>query len=314
MSMNLPSIEHAIAIAKTRWGAGFHLERTNNREARGPCPICHQATVDGFLVFIDGGFYCRRCRTTGWLDDDQKSRALTPQELEEIKQKKEAWDKKEKEESRIARATMAVCQDHYDYHENLTEEHRVWWETQGIDREMQDAYLLGYCPACQTDREKRPSYTIPVWDSSWTILLNIQHRIIGASAGDKYRPHMAKLGQQLFNSRLVKEGHKDLGLVEGAKKSIVMTSRGFPCCGTNGTNAFRLDWLKHFAAVESLWIGFDPDADEAADTLARKIVANSRIRVRIVSLYCKPDDFFVLKGGTDEAFKFYLRYARPIGE
>ena len=63
--MDLAVITEAVSLAEQRWpGTEFRIK---GDEAHGPCPICGQADDDGFIIFDDGGFYCRPGDHAGWI-------------------------------------------------------------------------------------------------------------------------------------------------------------------------------------------------------------------------------------------------------
>ena len=63
------SIEQRIAEASRRW-PWLEFKRKGADEASAPCPLCRQAVRDGFLIFSNGGYFCRKCNASGWLDED----------------------------------------------------------------------------------------------------------------------------------------------------------------------------------------------------------------------------------------------------
>jgi len=192
--MELTGIEEAVRIAEQRW-PGYEF-RISGDEAHGPCPICGKADEDGFVIFSDGGTWCRAGDHTGWLDDDQKQ-TWTAEEMR-LRRIEAEQARARRERSELRRRLTALEQlnqghDHIDYHNLLDTDDRRWWNEQGINDDSINAYQLGVCYNCPTDVQHRPSYTIPVYDSHHARLLNIRHRLMGVIDGDRYRPHMAGL-------------------------------------------------------------------------------------------------------------------------
>jgi len=294
------SIEQVITLAERRW-PGLEFRRKDHREAGAPCPFCHQAVKDGFLLFEDGGFFCRKCGVRGWIDDDAP-RKLTPQELNEIRLRRLERKQEEHERRLTALEQMARCRDHIAYHAQLDDDDRAYWESQGMWAETIDRYLLGICYDCPTARH-HASYTIPVINGGK--LVNIRHRLADAPNGDKYRPHMAGLGNTLFNADNLYAGHESIIVVEGEKKSIVLGQWGFPSVGMMGKAGFPPHWAQRFTDLQRVLVALDPDATDEAYKLARLFGD----RGRVVMLPCKPDDFF-LAGGTDQNFRAFLRWAK----
>lgn len=307
------SIEEAVALAERRWpGYEFKIQ---GKEAHGPCPICGRATKDGFVIFATGYAFCRPGDHHLWLDEGQE-RKLTEEETRllriESELRRQAKEQEDIKSRLSALEVMAQCRDHITYHKTLSPGDREWWYSQGINDYSVDEYGLGVCYACPTDREHRPSYTIPVFDSKWAQLLNIRHRIQHANGGDKYRPHMSGLGLHLFNSRWVHQ-HGDILLVEGEKKAIVVSQEVLPAMGIAGKNGFNFSWLKHFDKVRRLYIALDPDAFEHGRSLGREIKKRAgRIDVRVCNFPVKPDDLFTPLGGTRKQFMRFLDYAWQI--
>jgi hypothetical protein len=135
--------------------------------------------------------------------------------------------------------------------------------------------------------------------------------LVDVKEGDRYRPHMAGLGSQLFNSRFVLS-EKELTLVEGEKKSIVVSDLVGAAIATSGT-AFNMKWLGHFDSVQRLNIAFDPDALDKAWKLGVAIKkAKKGIEVYIVTLPAKPDDMLTHLGGNRDDFLHYIDLARKV--
>jgi len=310
--MDLSGIEEAVEIAQRRW-PGFEF-RIQKREAHGPCPICGQADEDGFILWENGRYLCRPGGCEGWLDEDEQH-TWTKEEIRlrriEAEQARAARERLEIKRRLSALEQLNQGHDHIDYHKLLDATDRQWWHDQGIIDASIDAYQLGVCYNCPTDSQHRPSYTIPIYDSHHTALLNIRHRLMGVVDGDRYRPHMAGLpGKALFNSELV-HAERDLYLAEGCKKAIVLTQHGIPAMGVLGKYGFNLAWLKHFSKVKNLTLCPDPDAIQSWQKLGQQIVGASSMTVRVCSLPMKPDDLFIA-GGTVQDFEQYLKQARRI--
>jgi len=307
--MELASIEEAVTLAQRRW-PGLELRIKSSHEACGPCPICRKAEKDGFVVFDDGGYLCRPGNHTGWLDEEEQKLSAEERRLLaiEAEQRRARRERERMQRQLTAIERMLHCTDHIAYHKLLDDSDRQWWHEQGIHDPQIDEYKLGICYNCPT-APRHVSYTIPVYDSTWTKLLNIRHRLADATTGDRYRPHMAGLpGKLLFNARWTQQ-HEEIVLVEGAKKSIVVSAQAMPAVGIFGAAGFDMRWLPHFSNVKRLYVALDPDVPDKAMALGRDIASNSKMDVRVATFPTKPDDFFLV-GGTPKEFRDFLRWAK----
>ena len=301
--MNPPDIKTAVAYAKQRWpGSEFVISR-KKKEAHGKCPICNRAEHDGFIIFESGRYLCRPGGCEGWVDEDEP-RVLTQAEKNaiEIDNLKRKQQELEKRLSVLER--MHQCTDHLDYHRALDDDARRYWHGQGIYDEAINRYLLGLCYRCPTDREHRASWTIPVFTKGE--LVNIRHRLFNAD-GDKYRPHMAGLGNTLFNSDNLYNGQPDVMIVEGEKKSICVSQYDINTVGIMGKAGFPPAWAAAFKTQRTVYVALDPDAQDNAHKLAALFPG----RGRVVTLPEKADDFFVM-GGKPQEFREYMRQARRV--
>jgi len=301
--MELASIEEAMSLAEKRWGVLF--ERKNYHEASGPCPFCHEAVDDGFLIFEDGGWWCRKCDRRGWLDDD-KRQTLTLAEKNALAIRRMERRQEEQEKRLSALEQMHRCKDHLEYHEMLGDDEIAYWHSQGIYDSAIEKYLLGICYQCPLDFPKhRPSYTIPVINGGK--LQNIRHRIIGADDGNKYRPHRAGLGATLFNADNLYTGEDTVLLLEGEKKAICLSQYGYNTVAIMGKSGFPPHWAKRFEPFKRVLVCLDPDALDQAHRLASLFNG----RGYVVTLPEKPDDFFV-KGGKPQEFAWFIKWAKEI--
>lgn len=314
----------ALQIIKNKLGVNLTpCNGSTSNEWYGACPFCEKGKLTGedrFRVWVGAGkegvgaFWCRQCGTRGFVDslDDTD---LTPEEKRlrriEAEQEQARRERRELEKRMTALERMAQCTDHLEYHRTLSAEDRQWWYSQGILDPEIDFYQLGVCYGCPVHPSHPISMTIPVYDSHLERLLNIRHRLLGMDK-DKYRPHMAGLPVTLFDSRLV-HTEKELHVTEGEKKAIVLTANGFPSVGVFGTAGFNLSWLKHFSKVRQLWILPDPDAQDSWMKLGRQIAQEADwLDVRVATLPCKPDDFFIDEVGDADDFERVIKWAKKI--
>ena len=304
-----------IGIIERHWH--ISLQRVSGDEYRSlnGCPICGDGgkgdKSDRFRVFLDGKprCWCRKCGYTAFADSlgDQ---ALTEQDRRilalEARQREIERTQREHEARLSALEKIHDCTDHLHYHEQMTSQQREWWYRQGIFDEAIDKWQLGWCWHCPTDRDGRASYTIPIMHRGE--LENIRHRLAQADNGDKYRPHMAGLGVQLFNADLLDAKPERVLLVEGEKKTIVLDQYGFPAVGICGKRSFMRPWLEWFADTQDIIVALDPDAHESAVKLAQAFGK----RARVATLPMKIDDAITEYGATAAEIEAYLKLATPV--
>lgn len=305
------TIQEAVEMAEARW-PGYEFKITGEWGV-GPCPICHEADEDGFVIFSDGGYFCRPGNCKGWLDEDQRH-IWTPEELRlrkiEAEQKRQARQIADLERRMTAVERLNRSRVHERYHANLDADGYEWWCSQGVECWAIREYKLGQCDRCPTDREHRPSYTIPIWDQAQERLTNLRHRLTRAENGDKYRPEMAGLGTCLaFPHHLI---NADMGIVvEGSKKALVCGQHGLPTVGVFGKRGrFKSSWLDLFPQGAPIYIALDPDAQENAERLAHGIAKTGK-EVHVAEFPAKPDDLFVA-GATVDEWMSYIKLARGV--
>jgi hypothetical protein len=293
------------------------LKRVGGDEHAGPCPWCGGA--DRFHVWRErGNYWCRpgpgHCGKQGWVDELTGEKMTADQRrILALEAKQRELERRQREQDRRLSALerMARSRDHLNYHFNITTDAVLYWNREGITNASIDKYQLGWCPRCPTDRDGRASYTIPVFGRDGTTLVNIRHRLADAPGGDKYRPHLAGLGTQLFNAQFTNGQNPDRSrilVLEGEKKSVVLDQEGFANVAVMGKRSFKrewLDWLKPFRAV---YVALDPDATESAHRLAAMFDG----RARVVALPVKADDFFVRYRGSQDDFEHFIRTAKPV--
>lgn len=304
-------ITDRIQEAETRWPQLRFRKKTAD-EASSSCPFCNQGD-DRFLIFDDGGYWCRQCESKGWLDEENSEWSqLDPLErrvrLLEAEQRRARREREEQARQLSALQRMMRCTDHLKYHDMLDWDAIEYWHDEGMNNDTIDTYKLGFCPRCPTDRDRRASYTIPVFGRDGETLINIRHRLIGSQNGDKYRPHMAGLGAQLFNAKHTQLATQSIIVTEGEKKSLVLEQERFPNVAIMGARSFKKEWLTWLAPFEIVYVALDPDALDSA----RRLAAMFDGRGRIVDLPCKVDDMIVQYGATRDDLQWFMDRARPV--
>jgi hypothetical protein len=301
------AIEDRIIEAEMRW-QGYQFRRKTANEASSACPFCRQAVTDGFVIFANGGYLCRKCGAVGWIDEND-TRKPTQAEINAIQIRQIQRRIEEHEKRLTVLEQMHRCTDHIRYHRQMNDDgYRDYWLGEGMTDTTIDTYRLGACYGCPTDRDRRFSFTIPVINGGK--LVNIRHRLIGGDPGDKYRPHMAGLGNTLFNADDVYgEDIRSILIVEGEKKCIIVKQHlGGAVVGTMGKAGFQKPWATRFARFTEVLIALDPDATDRA----REMAGWFGDRARIVRLPVKPDDFLVRYGGKIAEFEWFLSLARRM--
>jgi len=299
------AIEQRIVEAETRW-PGLQFRRKTAQEASSACPFCGQATEDGFLIFSSGSYWCRKCNAKGFIDEND-AKPPSPEKLLEMRIAALEQKQAEHDKRLTALERMHQCTDHIRYYNQARdEEMRDFWYEKGVDDRLIDQYKLGVCHHCKTDQPReRMSLTIPVINGG--NLVNIRHRLI-TNDNDRYRPHMAGLGNTLFGADDVYSPDKSSILViEGEIKRIIVKDRiGGNVVATMGKAGFKRAWVTKFSQFAEVMICLDPDATDRANEMAGWFGD----RARVVELTCKPDDFFTIYGGSASEFAEFLKQAR----
>jgi len=272
------------------------------------------ATEDGFLIWQEGNYSCRKCGAKGWLnEEDLEARVRQLEWVQRQEQCERERDRRAIED--LQRRTSALEQiagmaDVVErYHANLNTNGQAvdyWHDHYGVSYQSIARRKLGYCPSCPTASQS-DSLTIPFFSGGK--LYHIRHRLLRPNGTGKYRPELAGLPAMLYNtdSLCAASGGQAL-ILEGEIKTIVLDQEvGLPAVGTMGANSFKPEWAGKFGKFGTVYVAYDPGAiDKAAE-----VAGMFKGRGRVVELPTKPDDFFVLYGGTASDFKAFLRTARP---
>lgn len=293
-----------IGFAQTKFS--ITLRHATGDEWVGPCPNCHQGD-DRFHVWKEkGNFWCRQCGYSGFLDDLDGAKQMTTEERVEWRLQQLERKQQEQEERLNALEQMHRCKDHLRYHFDMPMDKMEYWLDEGMTGDTIAKYQLGYCPRCPTDRDGRPSYTIPVIIHGK--LYNIRHRLIGGDQNDKYRPHRAGLPNVLFNADdIYRDDTDEMIVCEGEKKSIILAQEGFANVGIMGKAGFNKAWTARFERFKRVYVALDPDAVDVAERTAELFGA----RGRVVDLPVKVDDMLVRYNASADDIKWYLSLARP---
>jgi len=312
----------AVRIAEEHYNVRFKSVGGGEYRSLNGCPNCGDGgkgeKSDRFRLFTHDGnphVWCRRCPLHEFLNNLGGNK-LTKEEREKyiIQSRISALERKQKEhEKRISQLEkLQLHKPHIAYYNALTPEAVEYWYKEGIDLPYIDKFMLGYCYRCPTDIKGRPSYTIPVMNNS--VLCNVRHRLIGAEGGDKYRPEMAGLGNQLFNTDSMLENKDRIVIWEGEKKTIVLSQyiTDFANVGLMGKTGWNGEWTKLFNGYKDVVIAFDPDATENAQKLGIHFRKAGMRNVRVAHFPLKPDDAIVKYGATEDQVRSIIEDAMPI--
>lgn len=302
-----------IAYIENRYG--IELSHQTRGEYAGRCPWC--GGEDRFHVWEKGNYWCRpgpgHCGRQGWVDDlagikmSDTERRLLVLEREQHRQRKQL----EEHETRLQKLErLQQARPDLTYHRNLTDDAIEYWSDEGIYPVSIDRFKLGYCYACPTYTQSA-SYTIPVYSYDQQ-LVNVRHRLVKPNGG-KYRPECAGLGQSLFNADALREPQERMIIVEGEKKTIVLSQHGFTSVGLMGKSfKWKSPWFEWFRNAGKIIIALDPDATESALRLGELFTKHRFRDVRIARFPVKPDDAIVQYGAELADIENILQNARRV--
>jgi len=304
----------AVEIAARHFQVNFIPDGRGEFRSDGGCPWCGDGGKGRhsrrFKLFVNGRsgprVWCRSCGKKAFIDSLDKQKPLTAEERLVLKKAAEERRARELADQIDALERIKSMDVHLRYHEALTPSAYEYWITQGISPSSMNHYKLGFCDKCPT-APYSSSHTIPVvWrDELW----NVRHVLTNPNGQGKYRPQMGGLPITLFNADMLDIGGEECMLVEGEKKAMVVQERtGIPTIGTMGKQVFLPHWTKYFDDYKTVYVAFDPDAYEEGLRVASLLNGKSRL----ASIPVKPDDFFVLHGGTVDGFRKFLDLARPV--
>jgi hypothetical protein len=282
-----------------------HHKTKSAKEWSSACPSC--GGKDRFLFWpAKGNFWCRQCELSGFVDQEAQSN-LTEDQLADIEYRKRQARQAEIDRKRTALQKLQTKRPDLIYHQNLNGQAAAVQERWGLTQDTITGFRIGYCTACPTSSYSA-SFTIPYyWNDN---LINLRHRLISPNGQGKYRPEASGLPTAIFNADVI-ANNDWLVLVEGEFKTMVLEQYGLPAIGIPGATIFKERWLQLFPKGQKIYVALDPGAEQAAVKIA-KLFSSSGYHSRLVSLPTKPDDFFVLYGGTYDQFCAYLDNGRVM--
>jgi hypothetical protein len=233
---------------------------------------------------------------------------LSQEQKREIEERTQRIQVSKRDRIKAALDKLGTNRPDLAYYHSLNGKSQTVKKRWGLTDDSIDLFKIGYCEACPTSTYS-PSFTIPYyWNEK---LINVRHRLITPNGSGKYRPEMTGLPSMLFNTAVLDGGW--IILVEGEFKAIVLQQYGFPAVAIPGASNYNLvkKTLKLFSRSERVYVALDPGAEIEAAKIGG-ILAGAKIDTRLVTLPVKPDDFFVVYGGTASQFSNFVQQGKKI--
>jgi hypothetical protein len=301
--------DYVIETMYRRWGI---TPKKIGHEWHSPCVQC--GGTDRLMIFKNGGMYCRQCEYKGWLNDDGKN--WKPDPLLMIQQAERVKLEREQREQRWRDWCNGFAAGYFwrEWHDHMTEANRQWWQKQGVHKQLQDYYELGYIAEkkIKTKEDKSesdftilPAYTIPVRDRDTWDLTGVHYRLVDPPeyVGGKYRYQEGVPAREFY----AVPGVKDKAIVvEGAKKAMVVYDRldaDYQVIGLPGCTPSE-EVMNRVKECGEVWLALDPGCMKQEQRFKRIVP-----QAKIMRMPTKPDDFF-LGGGTTSQFKSYMAQGR----
>jgi hypothetical protein len=280
----------------------------NSNEWSSSCPQCPPydgtSNKNRFIFTVDkGAYWCRQCGFGGYVG--QSTCSLTDDQQADIEYRQRQARLEELQSQQTILEHLQARRPDLIYHRNLNGKTGYVKRRWGLTDATIEWFMVGYCHACPTSSHS-DSITIPYYEDQ--ALVNIRHRLSSPNGNGKYRPEVTGLPSSIFNIDSLKQYDGWVILVEGEFKTMVLWQFGFPTVGIPGTT-FKAEWVESFSDVERVYIALDPGAEKAA-LKAGKLLCDAGTDIRIVSVPTKPDDYFVVDGGTALGFSRLLEAGR----
>ena len=280
-----------------------YVQRVSAKEFSSTCPRCggevHQngEKPDRCRLFVDSHptLYCRQCGLVAFPDQFGDERFAMPNK-EEFEKRRRQFEEAELRRKRSAERALAYLRSSElwrQYHDQLNEHGRRYWERRGIPPSWQEFWGLGW----NTDpsRWHSETATIPLFDQDQT-LLNIKHRLIDTQdfAG-KYRYEIAGQPQPLFLATAgAPRGHTIAveGEIKAAVVTVTLDDADMTIVGLPGSNPAE-HIVSQFSDCERVTLVFDPGAEVQA---AKMVQAIGRKKCRVLIPPMKIDDGIIGAG------------------
>lgn len=305
-----------ISGAYMRWGI---TPKRTGKEYHSPCPFCRTGK-DRFVIWPNGGYWCRVCNETGFVIDRRRDKILDP--IERLKLSNEfAASLADREAEKQAK--LLVWQNGPEaaritgWHDAMTEDQRAYWCKEGIPDWAIEYYSLGFLTHKRFMGEGEgafftsPAYTIPIRSPLDWKFVNVQYRLLKIpDDSGKYRQEDGIPQASFFTRPSITSG--EAIVLEGSKKAIVVferTGKKHQVVGMPGmTPHSRI--FKQLLGFEKIYLALDPGSgySKAIERAAREL----HPRVRVMDLPCKPDDAFVKYGLDTSCWNAYMEQARRV--
>ncbi len=319
----IASVKVALRLEEIVEESGIVLEKDGNDRFKGLCPF-HDDTDPSFKVYLASQrFKCFGCGKAGdiitfiMLNENLSFKDALARLASRAGLPSPAACKDADLQAHLLRATILNFIADY-YHSQLTEEAADWLKRDsGLDRELLDTYLVGYC---QGNMEILPAAISALKDFPETDVARALRElgIIAESrnTGQEYEyfsgcivfPNLVRgsvpyiTGRKLGQKRYLHPRRENLDcthlylddgtthdkaiLVEGEKKALAMRQAGFDgrngrpqSYGVYGVNNFDLEQISQLKPGKEIYLAFDSDDAglNAAVELARRLGHMARI-------------------------------------
>lgn len=240
-------------------------------EWAGPCPICGGRD----RCIVSNGFYwCRHssvCGGKGNLASRSASKFRFSQEhLRRIENEQKRKEQKKIKEQGEKIAALNRSKVWREYHRALLKNFSLLQrlESEGITLSAINHYQLGYAARFRTyDYESKKSVDVPALSFPHFSLmdkfkcLNIRMRILDhryAERVAKYLPWRSNLPVLFFPA--FTEQDREIVIIEGEKKAIVLQEHGIPAIGLWGIHAVKEEWAPWIIhRFEKRYLVYDAD-------------------------------------------------------
>lgn len=192
------------------------------------------------------------------------------------------------------------------YHSGLNGSGEYVKREWGLTDETIERFKVGYCASCPTSPYS-DSITIPFYVNGE--LSNVYHRLKSPNGQGNWRPDSDDLPDVMFNGDCLLY-ESDVIIVSGAINAMVVAQFGLDnVIGLPGK--FRMEWLDKFSQVETAYIALDPEQRDTARKIGQQL-SKTGVRVRVVSLPCKPREMLARFNVGLGQFSKYFDIGRPM--